>query len=209
MDDFHEAMVATHRLAGRRFPWRESSDPYEVLIGEVLLQRTRGENVPAVYAELLARWPTPVKLARARLSTIERVIKPLGLAKRAALLKELARNLAAQPDVPTRPEQLEQLPGVGRYGAHAVPAFALGRDLPVVDWVIARVLRRYFGLRTDRRPNHDEELWDLASALARKGSARELWLGTLDFAAAICRPRPRCSECPLAEGCQYQRNIAV
>ena len=95
----------------------------------------------------------------------------------------------------------EKLPGVGPYAAHAVPVFALDRDLPVVDWVIARVLRRYFGLTSERRPNADRDLWALAGDLAQPGQARELWLGTLDLAAAVCRPRPRCQLCPLRCGC--------
>lgn len=185
----------------RAFPWRETTDPYAVLLGEVLLQRTRGEHVVEVYREFLRRWPTPQYLARARQATIARVIAPLGLAKRARLLRRLGRELAVLGDVPTVPEELVSLPGVGPYAAHAVPVFALGRDLPLVDWVVARVLRRYFGGDRCKRPNADRRLWELAERLAARGDARALWLGTLDLAAAVCRPRPRCAVCPLAKSC--------
>lgn len=198
---FHDAMVAFHGSSGRSFPWRESRDPYEVLIGEVLLQRTRGENVVPVYREFLRRWPTPEKLARARLSTIENVIRPLGLTKRAPTLKALGSAIRDSGAVPSQPDDLSRLPGVGPYGAHAVPVFALGADLPVVDWVVARVLRRYFGLPGDKRPNADKELWALATRLAELGDARSLWLGVLDFAAEVCRPRSKCEGCVLAEEC--------
>lgn len=195
-------MVDFHRTSSRSFPWRQSENLYEVLIGEVLLQRTRGEQVVAVYQEFLRRWPDREKLSRARVSTVKRVIRPLGLGKRASILKQLGIALVGRAAIPTDPAQLVELPGIGPYGAHATPCFALGRDLPVVDWVIARVLRRYFGMSADKRPNADKELWELAELLADRGSARQLWLGVLDFAAAVCKPVPLCESCVLSEKCE-------
>lgn len=198
---FRRVMLRQSRTSSRRFPWRESTDPYEVLIGEVLLQRTRGEHVVSVYQEFLRRWPDAGALASAREESIARVIHPLGLPKRAPILQQLGQAIAERGDVPRTPAELDPLPGVGRYGAHAVPVFALHRNLPLVDWVIARVLRRYFGLADGGRPNTDAELWDRAEQLARRRRARELWLGVLDFADAVCKPRPRCGECPLRRSC--------
>jgi A/G-specific adenine glycosylase len=200
-------MLRWFREHPRSFPWREQRDPYAVLIGEILLQRTRGEQVVPVYQEFLRRWPTPDRLARARESSLARVIRPLGLAKRARTLKRLGRALAQPERVPTDPNLLERLPGVGPYAAHAVPIFAAGRNLPLVDWVIARVFRRYFGLPSERRPGTDPQLWELADRLAKPGRARQLWLGTLDFAAAICRPRPLCENCPLSPTCRYFASV--
>jgi len=177
-------------------------------VSEVLLQRTRGEHAVAVYSAFLERWPTAAHLARAHTRSIAKVIRPLGLRKRAPLLKALGRALGELDKVPLEPQLLLKLPGVGPYAAHSVPVFAADRSLPVVDWVIARVLRRYFGLPEGRRPNTDPELWELATRLARRGRARELWLGTLDFGAAICRPRPLCSVCPLASSCRYNLSRA-
>lgn len=201
---FRAAILGGFEARDRPFPWRAvEATPYAVLIGEVLLQRTRGEHAVSVYQDFLRRWPTPHGLARARISTIERVIRPLGLIKRASVLKQLGQALVSAGGVPTAPDQLDRLPGVGPYAAHSVPVFALGEDLPVVDWVIARVLRRYFGLDGTRRPNNDRGLWELADQLAAWGSARKLWLGTLDFAAAVCKPRPLCQACPLSLTCRF------
>ena len=197
-------MLAWSRTHGRSFPWRERRDPYAILIGEVLLQRTRGENVAPVYDEFLGRWPEPANLARARESSIASVIRPLGLAKRAPMLRDLGRALVSRGSTQlTDPAELLSLPGVGPYTAHAVLVFAMDRTLPLVDWVIARVLRRYFGLKESRRPNADGELWALAARLARPSRARDLWLATLDFAAAVCRPTPICAGCPLESSCAY------
>lgn len=170
-------------------------------MGEILLQRTRGDLVEPVFRDFVHRWPTPERLGGAREVTIARVIRPLGLAKRAPMLKKLGKELVRQGKVPTTPEELLELPGVGPYAAHAIPVFALDEQLPVVDWVIARVLRRYFGLPDGGRPNQDRQLWERARKLIRNAPARAVWLGLLDFAAAVCKPNPACPTCPLNQSC--------
>ena len=201
---YRRGILAFHRLSPRDFPWRSATDPYSVLIGEVLLQRTTGTHVVAVYGEFLERFPDPTALASADPQRLAALLRPLGLVKRIGLLLRLGHELKALGRVPLRPAELESLPGVGRYTAHAVPIFAAHRNLPLVDWVIARVLRRYFGLPTERRrPNADHELWQLALAIVSPGRAREVWLGTLDLAAAVCKPRPHCDGCPLRRGCDF------
>lgn len=206
---YRRAILSWSTTVERSFPWRDTSEPYAVLVGEVLLQRTKAESVAPVYDEVIRRWPTPGSLASARLTSIERAIRPLGLAKRAAVLKNLGVELSRLQEVPVDPTSLMRLPGVGPYVAHAVPIFALGRDLPLADWVIARVLRRYFGLAESCPPNADTRLWGLAGNLAAKGRARQLWLGTLDFAAMVCRVRPRCQECPLSATCRFAGQGAI
>lgn len=205
IETFRRGLLAWGRKNRRVFPWRDSQDPYRVMVGELLLQRTRGENVVAVYDEMLRRWPTPAKLARARGATIAKVIRPLGLAKRAPVIARFAKVLDAEfnGSIPDDPELAERLPGVGPYASRAVQVFARGRDLPLTDWVIARVLRRYFALPEGRRPNADKELWQLANSLAAPGRARDLWLSVLDLGAEICQPRPRCGRCPLRSSCAY------
>lgn len=188
---------------GRDFPWRRTSDPYAILVAEVLLQRTTSTHVEAIYAEFLRRWPNPKGLARARVSSIAAVTRPLGLRQRAANLKGLGRQLVELGEVPLDPGALEMLHGVGPYTAHMIPVLAQDQPLPVVDWVIARVLRRYFGLSDGRRPNADSDLWSLAKSLSASGQARALWLGTLDLAAIICRRVPLCHECPLRATCSH------
>lgn len=202
---FRKLVLAFAEGSARRFPWRATTDPYLVLIGEILLQRTRGEQVEPVYLRLVKRWPTVAALASARESWIAGVIAPLGLTKRASHLRQLARALVEEGRVPLEPSELLLLPGVGLYGAHAVPVFAANKNLPLVDWVIARVLRRYFGLGDGGRPNQDKGLWAFAATLAEEGRARELWLGTLDLAAAVCKPQPLCDQCRLSATCAYRR----
>jgi A/G-specific adenine glycosylase len=200
---FRGAVIRLQGEAPREFPWRETRDLYAVLIGEVLLQRTRGENAVPVYEEFLRRWPNPDALAEASEASIVSLIRPLGLAKRGPILKRLGRALKHLGEVPADPDALAALPGVGPYVSHAVPVFALDKNLPVVDWVIARVLRRYFDLPSDKRPNVDHDLWSIAARLAQTGEARQLWLGTLDLAASTCKVKPLCQTCSLRSTCSY------
>ena len=200
---FRRAAIGFHRRSGRQFPWRDTSEPYAVLIGEILLQRTRAEHAPQIYNRFLSLWPTPEALSSASTGHIEEVIAPLGLRKRAVFFRELGRQLTRLGRVPLKPQALMTLPGVGPYTAHAVPIMARNRKLPLVDWVIARVLRRYFGIGGTRRPNADRDLWALAESVVASGRAREVWLGALDLAAAVCKERPLCGKCPLSATCRF------
>ena len=128
----------------------------------MLLQRSRGSTVAKVYPAFLRRWPTPERLARARVATIEAAIRPLGLTRRAATLKEMAREVVRRGAVPTTLEGLRTLPGVGSYAAGATIAVAFGKRFPVVDGVTARVYRRYFGQGSSEPPSSDPELWGAA-----------------------------------------------
>lgn len=175
-------------------------------MSECLLQRTRAENVVPVFADFALRWPTFVDLAAADLDELEQTTRSLGLAKRSLAMRRLGEALEAIGRVPANPAELIRLPGVGPYAAHAVPVFTHNRRLPVIDWVIARVLRRYFALPTDKRPNADKALWALGTDLAGQGRARELWLGILDLAAAVCRPGPLCQQCPLFRSCDFAQS---
>jgi A/G-specific adenine glycosylase len=97
------AVVAWWASHARTFPWRETQDPYRVLIGEILLQRTQGKQVVQVYERFLDRWPTLEDLSRARRTSIASVIRPLGLEKRAVTIAAMARSLGGVGFVPLDP----------------------------------------------------------------------------------------------------------
>ena len=190
----------------RSFPWRETSDPFRILVAEVLLQRSRGKTVALVYDELFRRWPDAAALSRARVATIASVIRPLGLVKRAETLKALATEVVRLGGVPDTLDGLLALPGVGRYAASATLAVAFGKHAPVVDGVTARVYRRYFGLEGDGPASIDAELWELVERVTPRTHVREWNWAVLDLAAEVCLPKvPRCSECPLATRCAWSQ----
>ena len=206
---FRRRLLAWGRRNRRSFPWRETDDPWRVLVAEVLLQRSRGKTVARVYAELFRRWPDAVALSRARESSIAAVIRPLGLTRRAVTLRAMAREVVRLGRVPTTLEGLRSLPGVGRYAASATLVVAFGKRAPVVDGVTARVYRRYLGLESDAPASDDEEVWAAAETATPVTAAREWNWAVLDLAAEVCLPaRPRCSACPLVERCAFGSRAA-
>jgi A/G-specific adenine glycosylase len=143
-------------------------------------------------------------MCRARVDSIASVIRPLGLVRRAATLKELARAVAEQGRVPDSMDELMDLPGVGRYAASATLAVAFEQRAPVVDGVSARVYRRYFGLESAAPAASDGQLWDLVSEATPAKRTREWNWAVLDLAAAVCLPKlPRCQVCPLRHQCHW------
>jgi A/G-specific adenine glycosylase len=205
---FVEDLMRWGRTNRRGFPWRETRDPFRILIAEVLLQRSRGRTVALVFDELFARWPDAESLARARLPSIRSIIRPLGLVRRAETLKNLAAAVAERGGVPRTVDELLELPGVGAYAANATLAVAFGKRAAVVDGVTGRVYRRYFGIEPNGPPSTDRELWAAVERTTPDWNVRQWNWSVLDLAATVCLPkRPRCSECPLAESCSMVRGL--
>ena len=204
---FVEPLMRWWRATGPRdYPWRRADSLYEVLVAEILLQRTRRDKVVEVYHRFLERFPTPEVLAGASDSEVEEVIKPLGLAKRAPYLKRLGAALTRIRD--SRKTRLERLPGVGPYVASAA-RLILGIDTRLkADSSIARVLSRYFGLGTEKRPGDTPWVNEVLNRCAPKDlqGRKEYFLAIVDLAWEVCTPRnPRCDLCPLKLRCSYAK----
>ena len=169
-----KALLAWFRN-GRDLPWRRTRDPYAILVSEVMLQQTQVARVVPRYLAFLERWPTVEALAAASPADVIREWQGLGYNRRALNLHRAARLVAADG----WPEDLTELPGVGRYTADAVARFANEREVLPVDTNVRRVIERTGGE------------FGPASAHA-----------LMDLGATICLARiPRCELCPLAEAC--------
>ena len=169
------ALLAWFDEHGRDLPWRHTRDPYAILVSEVMLQQTQVARVVPRYLTFLERWPTVESLAAAAPGDVIREWQGLGYNRRALNLHRAARKIAADG----WPEDLTELPGVGRYTADAVARFALGRPVLPVDTNVSRVLDR-----TGRE-------FGPASAHA-----------LMDLGAMVCLARiPRCDVCPLTKRC--------
>ena len=204
---FRKELTLWGKANRRSFPWRETDDPFRILVAEVLLQRSRGKTVAKVHAQLFARWPDSASLARARVDTIQRVIRPLGLNRRAGSLKEMAAVVSALGEVPATLDGLLALPGVGPYAAGATLAVAFGKRASVVDGVTARVYRRYFGLDPAIPASSDPELWRVVAEASPARNNKEWNWAVLDLASSVCLPKvPRCHECPLAAHCGWSQS---
>ena len=178
-------------------------------MAEVLLQRSRGKTVAKVYEELFRRWPDAEALSRAREASIASVIRPLGLVRRASILRAMGREVVQSGGVPSSSDGLLALPGVGRYAANATLVVGFGKRAPVVDGVTARVYRRYLGLPTELPATADTELWEKVDAATPSRGSRDWNWAVLDLASEICLPaRPRCDVCPLVERCAFASEVA-
>lgn len=202
-------LLAWFEKNGRSFPWRETRDPYEVLIAEKLLQQTAvNEKVVAAYQLILERHPTVEHLARASAKDLAPIIFPLGFRYRAKELTSLAKTLVRRRAgiIPNDLDSLLSLPGIGDYSARAILSFAHNHHVPIVDTNIARLLHRIFGFKEvlSENPARSKRLIRLAARLLPYGEARKFNLACLDLCAGICTARrPRCHICPLRKNCLY------
>lgn len=196
-------------ISGRQFPWRQTRDPYAMLLAEKLLQQTVvREGVVQAYDDLLVAYPTPAALAEADVESIRATIQSLGLHYRAQELVALAREISEKHGghVPQDFKSLLALPGVGDYIARAVLCFAFGQDVPIVDTNVARILYRLFGLPgpMPANPARKRNLTELAESLLPIGQSREFNLAMLDLGALVCKaPMPKCDLCPLLPVCEF------
>jgi A/G-specific adenine glycosylase len=169
------ALLAWFREHGRELPWRNTRDPYSILVSEVMLQQTQVERVVPRYLGWLERWPTAEALAGASTADVIREWQGLGYNRRAVNLQRAARAVVAHG----WPADLTELPGVGPYTAAAVGNFAFGRSVLPVDTNVRRV--------------HERTGADFGPAAAQ---------ALMDLGAAVCLARvPRCGVCPLADAC--------
>jgi A/G-specific adenine glycosylase len=194
---------------GRHYPWRETTDPFKIIVAEKLLQQTRvGDHVVSAYQTLLREYPTPQALATANLSDLQIIIRPLGLTYRAAELKALSNELAGKHEsvVPDDLSSLMQLVGIGEYSARAVLSFAYEQDVAVVDTNVARIYYRVFAIpgRMPANPARKRNLLNLATKLLPAGQSRPFNLALLDLGALVCTSRvPNCAKCPILQNCHY------
>lgn len=208
LEEFTRILLSWSDRNLRNFPWRRTGNPYLILIAEVMLQRTRAEQVVPVYVCFRRRFPKPQDLADASENAILNCIKSLGLRKRAAGLKRLAIQLVSDFEgrVPKTQKELIQLYGVGEYAANAVLSVAYEKNVPAIDANFARVLKRVFFIETSTVPQKDASIVLFANNLLPyvNGNFKTFNWAIIDFSNMICLPRnPKCPVCPLKSICHY------
>ncbi|HET7583750.1 MAG TPA: A/G-specific adenine glycosylase [Gemmatimonadaceae bacterium] len=204
---FGRRLRAWYRRHARDLPWRRTRDPYAVLVSEVMLQQTQVARVLEKYEPFLATFPTLESVARARPARVMEAWSGLGYYARARSLHRLARTVVRESaaSLPSDPDALRALPGVGAYTAGAVASFAFERRAALVDTNVARVLRRVFAPRLDPRSARGAaRLWEIARALLPR-TGRATWVhnqALMELGALVCTARaPRCDRCPVRSLC--------
>lgn len=194
--------------------WRNTKNPYYVLVSEMMLQKTTVKQVQDVIHKFIERFPTPKDLAEASVEEIRELITPLGMEhKRAVSYREWARIVVDKYDgqVPDSDKELISLPGVGQYMANSVLCLAFGKEVPLVDTNIVRILERVFEIRSSKaRARTDKKLWDFVGGITPSGKSREMNLALLDLGALACTGKnPKCPSCPVNEVCIAYKEARV
>ena len=203
---FQAAILGWFSHNGRTYPWRETSDPFKLLVAEVVLRLTGADRVLTAYEYIVEKYGTPTQMASADREDLYNVFAGLGFFKRADLLVGLASDIEHRfgRRVPCDYEQLISMKAVGPYTANAVLCFSYNRRVPLVDGRIFRVLNRHFSLFADNSHRAERAMWTFAADLLPTRGYREYNLGLLDLGTIVCRhARPLCASCPVSATCLY------
>lgn len=201
-DAIRSALIEWYESDHRDFPWRRTTDPYEILVSEVMSQQTQLERVEEAWAAFLGRWSTVAALASADRGDVVAFWSDhrLGYNNRAKYLHTAAQQVIEEYDgeFPTSPEALQSLQGVGPYTANAVASFAFNEGDAVVDTNVKRVLYRAFDV-----PDSDAAFEDAASELMPEGESRVWNNAIMELGGVACQKTPRCEQagCPWRERC--------
>lgn len=203
---FQESILKWGKQNLRTFPWRDSRNPYHFLIVEILLQKTKAEQVVEFYNKFIAKYPHIQSLAKSNIEELKELIKPLGLFYRADRLKETANLIINDFEgiIPNNEKDLISLKGIGKYVAKAILCFGFNEPISILDVNIGRIFIRFFGLDESKRIRDSKELWKRADMLLPKNNYRNYNLYLLDFGSLICQKRkPKCKKCPLSYHCSF------
>jgi A/G-specific adenine glycosylase len=202
----HRLLLEWYGTHQRNLPLRRTRHPYRILISEVMLQQTQVSRVLVFYTQWLRLFPSFSALAAAPRASVLRAWSGLGYNSRALRIQALARMVVDnhQSRLPKDIGHLLQLPGIGRYTAHAIACFAYGQSVPVVDVNVKRILTRLFSKVTSAEAMlHEKDAWKRAMAILPEKDAYDWNQALMDLGSEICTAvNPDCIRCPLSSGCR-------
>jgi A/G-specific adenine glycosylase len=182
IQEFQKKVFSFYQKNKRDLPWRKTTDPYKILLSELMLQQTQVNRVILYYEKWIARWPAIDALASASLAEVLQAWMGLGYNTRAINLHKAARKIVTEfgNDVVEAMKHYKEIPGVGRYTSQAVQIFSTNADLVTVDTNIRRIFIKEFHLPEEVS---DKELWGLAERCLPKGRSREWHNALMDYGA--------------------------
>ncbi len=209
MDQFskeHKTLLQWYKNNGRHhLLWRNTNEIYHIYLSEIMLQQTQVNRVMSeYYPKFLEKFPTLEKLSTAPLDEVLSSWSGLGYYSRARNLHKTAQKC---PDrLPEDINELQKLPGIGKYTASAICSFGYHQKVSVVDTNIARVLKRYFALIDVL----DKQVWENADSFLNVKEPTKHNLALMDLGSMVCTPtNPLCQECPLFKNCQGKENPEI
>ncbi len=208
---FRRKLLAWYKTSQRILPWRQTHDPYAIVVSELMLQQTQVERVIEKYQAWMKRFPTVRSLAGAPRADVIAQWQGLGYNRRALYLHRIAKTIVSDFGCvfPQTVDELVQLPGIGRYTAAAVVSFAYSAHEPIVETNVKRVVGRIFLGYKALLHAPEERLWRVAhELLPRDRRSYHFNQALMDFGALVCTAkRPRCEICPMQSICASYPDI--
>ena len=205
--EFQTALVTWFKSVAKDYPWRQTTDPWHILVSEVMLQQTQVATVlnKGFYTRFIDRYPTPASIAAAPEQDILSIWEGLGYYRRVRNLQKAAKAICDNHNgaFPTDHSEILDLPGIGRYTAGAVASFAYDQAQPIVDANVARVFSRIFDYqeRVDSTAGL-KQLWSWAETLVSADQPRLYNSALMELGQQICiNKTPKCDICPIKQWC--------
>jgi len=203
---FRRRLLAWYRANGRDLPWRQTDDPYHILVSEIMLQQTQVDRVLPKYHEWLRKYPSLEALAAADERDVSQTWRPLGYNIRPRRLQSIARESVTRfgGTLPSDEETLLSFKGIGAYTSGAIRSFAFGQRAAILDTNVARVLYRVFVDRGDQKSHAmKKQLWSVSEAMVPYKHVFDFNQALMDFGATVCAARqPKCDACPMTRQCK-------
>ena len=192
-----ESLLIWYKNNKRSFNWRNTNDPWKILLIEVISQQTQINRANIYYQRFIKKFPTPESMSRSTLKTILKMWSGLGYNNRAIRLYESSKLISEKGFKNIYPN-FELLPGVGQYTKNAILSFAYGEKVLALDTNLERVLTRYFA--ADSTKDYVKKYSDF---LLKDVDSRDLNQALMDLGSSICTSsNPKCNICPLEKNCK-------
>ncbi|MDR3173713.1 MAG: A/G-specific adenine glycosylase [Treponema sp.] len=190
ISNFQDTVYSHYKKEGRVFPWRRNVRPWGVLVSEFMLQQTQTARVLQYWPKWMEKWPAPRHLHRASMDEVLRAWYGLGYNRRCYDLKDCARRLVKEYDgeIPEKPGDLEELPGIGPYTARAVPCFAYNVPTVFIETNIRAAVLDYFF--KDKTGVKDKEIIPVLKTCLDWTNPRRWYYALMDYGAALKKLNP-------------------
>ena len=191
-----KTLLIWYKKNKRTFSWRETKDPWKILLIEILSQQTQIERADTYYKKFIKEFPSPKSMSNSSLRKVLTMWSGLGYNNRARRLYESSKILAENGFDKIYPD-FETLPGVGQYTKNALLSFAYGEKVLAVDTNLERIFSRFFGI-----DNTKDFIKNNSDYFLKKVNSRDLNQAFIDFGSYICKSsNPKCDICPLEITC--------